>query len=92
MSCGSSSKSVLSSGSGMADVPVLMAGKHYILAASRVVGGLGDNDNDDKVSDPVSSCMARWLTPESCSSTRGPMSPSALAAFLVVPSFSILSN
>jgi len=63
--CGSS-KSAPSSSPGIAGAPALMASECCILAASKVVGG-GDNN---KVSDLAFSCVARWPTPGSCSSTR----------------------
>lgn len=63
--CGGS-KSASSSGPGIAGAPALMAGECCILAASKVVGG-GDGN---KVSDLAFSCVARWPTPGSCSSTR----------------------
>jgi len=66
VSCVGGSKSAPSSGPGIAGVPALTAGKRCILAVLKVVS-IGDNN---KVSDLAFSCLARWLTPGSCSSAR----------------------
>jgi hypothetical protein len=88
VSYGGGSKYAPRSGSGVASVPVLMASELCILAASGSVGGGGDG----KVSDPASSCVAGQLTPGSCSSTRGSMSPAILVTSLAAPSFSTSSG
>jgi len=76
------------SGSEVSGVPALTAGEHCVLAASWVVGGGGDGD----VRGPMSSCMARGLTPGCCSSMQGPMSRSTLAFFPAIPSSSTSSK
>jgi len=86
--CSCGSKSTPWSGTGMAGVSVSMAGECCMLAASRVVGSGGDG----KVSNLVFSCMARQLTLGSHSSMQGPMSPSTLMVFPVVPSSSTSSR
>ena len=87
VSCGCGSKSAPWSCTGVADILVLTAGERCILAASGVMGGGGD-----KMRNLSSSSMARWLTPGSCSSTRGSLSPSMLASSPAIPPSSSITS